>query len=52
VTKDAYHKIGIFILVLCIITWMFLSNSWGAEPKERRSRDNLAGRLVDRDGDG
>lgn len=51
-TKDAYYKIGFFILALCIITWMFLPNSWGAESKERRSRDNLAGRLVDRDGDG
>ena len=49
-TKDAYYKIGIFILALCIITWMFLPNSWGAESKEIRSRDNLAGRLVDRDG--
>jgi hypothetical protein len=42
VTKDAYYKIGIFILTLCIITWMFLPNSWGAESKETRSRDNLA----------
>ena len=52
VTKDAYYKIGVFILALCIITWMFLPNSWGAESKERRSRDNPAGRLVDRDRDG
>jgi hypothetical protein len=52
VTKDAYHKIGIFILVLCIITWMFLPNSWGAESRERRSPDNLTGILVDRNGDG
>ena len=51
-TKDAYYKIGILILALCTITWMFLPNSWGAESRERRSRDNLAGRLVDRDRDG
>ena len=38
-TKDAYYKIGVFILALCIITWMFLPNSWGAESKERRSRE-------------
>lgn len=51
-TKDAYYKLGLFILALGAITWMFLSNSWGAESRERRSRDNLAGRLVDRDRDG
>jgi hypothetical protein len=52
VTEDAYYKIGVFILVLFIITWMFLPNSWGAESRERRSPDNLTGILVDRNGDG
>jgi hypothetical protein len=51
VSKDAYYKIGLFILVLCAITWMFLP-SWGAESRDRRSQDNRAGRLVDRDRDG
>ena len=51
-TKDGQYKIGIFILAMCAITWMFLSDSWGAESRERRSRDNLAGRLIDRDKDG
>jgi hypothetical protein len=49
VTKDAYFRIGIFILALCAITWMLLSNSWGAEAKGRSSLGNFAGRLVDRD---
>ena len=40
-TKDAHYKIGILILALCTITWMFLSNSWGAESRERRSRETL-----------
>ena len=30
-TKEAYYKIGILIMALCAITWMFMSNSWGAE---------------------
>ena len=51
-TKDAYYKIGVFILALCAITWMFLPNSWGEESRDRRSRDDRAGRLVDRDRDG
>jgi len=51
VTKDAYYRIGIFILALCAITWMLLSNSWGAEAKGRSSLGNFAGRLVDRDRD-
>ena len=51
-TKDTQYKIGIFILAMCTITWMFLSDSWGAESRERRSRENLAGRLTDRDRDG
>ena len=51
-SRDAYSKIGILILALCVITWMFLSNSWGAESRESRSRDNRGGRLVDRDRDG
>jgi hypothetical protein len=49
VTKDAYFRIGIFILALCAITWMLLPNSWGAEAKERGSSGSLAGRLADRD---
>jgi hypothetical protein len=51
-TKDTQYKIGIFILAMCTITWMFLSDSWGAESRDRRSRENLAGRLTDRDRDG
>jgi hypothetical protein len=38
VTNDAYYKIGILILALCAITWMFTSNSWGEEFRERGSR--------------
>lgn len=51
-TKDAYSKIAILILALCAITWMFMSTSWGAELRERKSRGKLAGGLVDRDRDG
>ena len=40
------------IEALCAITWMFLSNFWGKESKEIRSRDTLAGRRVDWDKDG
>jgi hypothetical protein len=38
-TKEAYYKIGILIMALCAITWMFMSNSWGAEsnPKSNPS---------------
>jgi hypothetical protein len=31
---------------------MFLSDSWGEQSKETRSRDNLSGRRGDRDKDG
>ena len=51
-TRETYYKIGVLILVLSVITWMFLSNSWGAEPKESRSRDNYESRRTDRDRDG
>jgi len=39
VTKDDFYKIGILIAALCVITWMFLSNSWGADsnPKSKPS---------------
>jgi len=36
-TKETYYKIGVLILALSAITWMFLSNSWGAESKEKRN---------------
>ena len=38
-TKEAYYKIGILIMALCAITWMFMSNSWGADsnPKSNPS---------------
>jgi hypothetical protein len=51
-TRKAYGKIGILILALSAITWMFLSNSWGEETRERTSRDSFARRTADRDRDG
>jgi hypothetical protein len=42
-TKEAYYKIGILILALSAITWMFMSNSWGAELKEKGNCSNCHG---------
>jgi hypothetical protein len=50
--RETYYKIGVLILALSAITWMFLSNSWGAESKEKRNREKPADRIIDRDRDG
>ena len=34
-TRDAHYKIGILVAALCAITWMFFSDAWGAESRDR-----------------
>jgi hypothetical protein len=52
VTKDDYSKIGILIVALCAITWLFLANSWGAESNRTQTLEKRERRPVDRDKDG
>jgi hypothetical protein len=38
-TRDDNYKLVILIVALCMITWMFWSDAWGADPKERIGRE-------------
>ena len=37
-TKDDHYKIGLLIVALCAITWMFLSDAWGANGMKELAR--------------
>lgn len=34
--RDDHYKIGLLIAALCAITWMFLSDAWGAVSKDKQ----------------